>query len=202
MENVPIFLIIILGLGLVALGVLLWLLMGPHGLLKSQKVHNLSIAELERKKAEFQAELREQGLMDLEKAVSENAAFIQKDVRRTAAELNGYMHQELQRSLDEEFSEYQRAAAQINQLVGESLKKVRSTIDEQHRQLNQQMLAELAAEKQRLIEQFQANMAEIASFYIKTAIADSLSVDDQLDYILAQLENNKQAIAEDLKNGG
>ncbi|HET8689940.1 MAG TPA: hypothetical protein VFL81_00700 [Candidatus Saccharimonadales bacterium] len=202
MENVPIFLIIILALALVAIGVLLWLLFGAQGLLNKPKLHDLSIADLEKKKAEFQAELREQGLMDLEKAVSENAAFIQKDVRRTATELNGYMHQELQRALDEEFSEYHRAADQINQLVAESLKKVRGSIDEQHRQLSQQMLAELAAEKQRLIEQFQDNMAEVVGFYVKAAIGDSLTIDDQLDYILAQLENNKQAIAEDLKNGG
>ena len=44
-------------------------------------------------------------------------------------------------------------------------------------------------------------MAEIINHYIIAAIGDQIDLNDQLEYILSELETNKQAILEDIQRG-
>jgi hypothetical protein len=44
-------------------------------------------------------------------------------------------------------------------------------------------------------------MAGIFNHYIVKAIGDQIDLSDQLDFILSELESNKDAIIEDIKNG-
>lgn len=44
-------------------------------------------------------------------------------------------------------------------------------------------------------------MADIISHYLLAAIGNQIDLSDQLDFIMSELEANKEAIAEDLKNG-
>ncbi|HVV66823.1 MAG TPA: hypothetical protein VHB72_01975 [Candidatus Saccharimonadales bacterium] len=150
---------------------------------------------------EFRQELRNRGRLHFEKIIGENAMFLQQDLRLTTSQLNEYMKDEITQKLKEEFDKYEQSIMDAKELAIQSLQKTNDAIDEQRRVLGEQVSKELDAEKAQLIEHFQANMAEIINHYIMAAIGDQIDLNDQLEYILADLEANKKAIVEDIHSG-
>ncbi|HSW36785.1 MAG TPA: hypothetical protein VLG37_00245 [Candidatus Saccharimonadales bacterium] len=150
---------------------------------------------------EFREELRNRGRLHFEKIIGENAMFLQQDLRLTTSQLNEYMKQEITRTLQEEFKKYEESIMDAKQLAIESIEKTKAAIDEQRQILGEQLQAELTAEKTRLLKKFEDNMADIVNHYVLAAIGDQIDLSDQLEYILGELEANKQAILEDIQNG-
>ncbi len=150
---------------------------------------------------EFREELRNRGRLHFEKIIGENAMFLQQDLRLTTSQLNEYMKQELSSTLRQEFSKYEESITDAKQLAIDSIEKTKQTIEEQRSLLGEQLSSEVAAEKQRLIERFEQNMADIINHYVLDAIGKQIDLNDQLEYILSELEANKHAIAEDISHG-
>lgn len=150
---------------------------------------------------EFREELRNRGRLHFEKIIGENAMFLQQDLRLTTSQLNEYMKTEITRKLQEEFNKYEQSIMDAKQLAVESIQKTNAAVDEQRALLSQQVQKEILAEKQQLIERFERNMADIVNHYVLAAIGNQIDLNDQLEYILAELEANKAAIAEDIRNG-
>ena len=150
---------------------------------------------------EFREELRNRGRLHFEKIITENAMFLQQDLRLTTAQLNDYMKQEITHTLQEEFSKYEKSITDAKQLAIESINKTREAIEQQRTILRDQLEKEVNVEKERLITRFDKNMADIINHYVLSAIGDQIDLTDQLEYILGDLETNKQAILEDVKNG-
>jgi transcriptional regulator of NAD metabolism len=87
------------------------------------------------------------------------------------------------------------------QLAIDAIQKTNATIDEQRKIMGEQLQKEVSDEKNRLIKHFEESMADIINHYVLAAIGDQIDLTDQLEYILAELESNKAAIVEDIKNG-
>lgn len=150
---------------------------------------------------EFRQELRNRGRLHFEKIIGENAMFLQQDLRLTTSQLNEYMKDEITQKLKEEFDKYEQSIMDAKELAIQSLQKTNDAIDEQRRVLGEQVTEELRTEKAQLIEHFRSNMAEIVNHYIMAAVGDQIDLNDQLEYILADLEANKKAIIEDIQSG-
>ncbi len=150
---------------------------------------------------EFREELRNRGRLHFEKIIGENAMFLQQDLRLTTSQLNEYMKQELGSKLREEFTKYEESITDAKQMAIDSIEKTKETIEEQRQMMSQQMSSEVKAEKQRLIGRFEQNMADIINHYVLEAIGKQIDLSDQLEYILSELEANKQSIAEDITHG-
>ncbi len=150
---------------------------------------------------EFREELRNRGRLHFEKIIGENAMFLQQDLRLTTSQLNEYMKQELSSKLREEFSKYEESITDAKQMAIDSIEKTKQTIEEERQQLIKQLEIEIEAEKARLIGRFEENMADIVNHYVLAAVGKQIDLSDQLEYIIGELEANKQAIAEDIKYG-
>jgi vacuolar-type H+-ATPase subunit H len=150
---------------------------------------------------EFREELRNRGRLHFEKIIGENAMFLQQDLRLTTSQLNEYMKQELTSKLKEEFAKYEQSITDAKQMAVDSIEKTKETIEEERQQLLEKLDTEVAAEKNRLINRFEENMADIVNHYVLAAIGQQIDLSDQLEYIISELEANKQAIAEDIKYG-
>jgi hypothetical protein len=150
---------------------------------------------------QFREELRNRGRLHFEKIISENAMFLQQDLRLTTSQLNEYMKGEITRTLQEEFSKYEQSITDAKQMAIDALQKTNDVIDEQRKGLGVQLEKEVADEKARLIAQFEQNMADIVNHYVLAAIGNQIDLTDQLEYILSELETNKQAILEDVQHG-
>lgn len=150
---------------------------------------------------EFREELRNRGRLHFEKIIGENAMFLQQDLRLTTSQVNDYMKQEITKTLQEAFSKYQESINDAEQLALESIQKTQDTVEKQREIMSQQMEGEIAKEKARLTERFSNRMADIVNHYVLAAIGNQISLEDQLEFILAELERNKTAIIEDINQG-
>lgn len=150
---------------------------------------------------EFRQELRNRGRLHFEKIISENAMFLQQDLRITTSQLNEYMKVEITKTLKDEFGKYEQSITDAKQLAIDSITKTQAAIEQQRQILGEQLQQQVQAEKTQIIENFEKNMAEIINHYILAAIGDQIDLSDQLEYILGDLEANKKDILEDI-NGG
>lgn len=150
---------------------------------------------------DFREELRNRGRLHFEKIIGENAMFLQQDLRLTTSQLNEYMKSEITSKLTEEFDKYEQSIMDAKQLAIESIQKTNTAIDEQRAAMSQQVQQEIMAEKQQLLDRFETRMADVVNHYVVSAIGNQIDLNDQLEYILNELETNKQAIIEDIQNG-
>lgn len=151
--------------------------------------------------AEFREELRNRGRLHFEKIIGENAMFLQQDLRLTTSQLNEYMKSEITRKLQEEFDKYEQSIMDAKQLAIDSIQKTNKAIEDQRAVMGEQVRQQIDAEKAQVIKQFEENTADIVNHYIMLAIGNQISLNDQLEYILGELEANKQAILEDIRQG-
>lgn len=150
---------------------------------------------------EFREELRNRGRLHFEKIISENAMFLQQDLRLTTSEVNEYMKKEITKSLQEAFQKYEESIQDAKQLALDSIEKTQEAVEQQRELMEEQLQKAVAAEKKRLLDRFENNMAEIINHYVLNAIGNQISLDDQFEYIIGELENNKKAIVEDIQSG-
>ena len=150
---------------------------------------------------EFREELKNRGRLHFEKVINENAMFLQQDLRLTTSQLNEFMKDEIKKVLKEEFATYEESIANAKDQAVEAIEKTRNLIDEQRKVMVTQLQDELVKEKAVAVAKFEKNMATIMNHYILEAIGNEIDLTDQLDYIFAHLEDSKQSIIEDIKNG-
>ncbi len=150
---------------------------------------------------DFREELRNRGRLHFEKVIGENAMFLQQDLRQTTTQLNDYMRAEITRTLQEEFQKYEQSIADAKQIAMDSIEKTVTTIEQQRQFLEQQMQAQSEAQRERIISRFEGEMAGIINHYVLQAIGNQIDLSDQLEFILSEMETNKQAIIEDIRSG-
>ncbi len=150
---------------------------------------------------EFREELRNRGRLHFEKVIGENAMFLQQDLQATTTQLNEYMRTEIIRTLQIEFKKYEQSIVDAKQLALDSIEKTVTTIDQQRQLLETQMQTQAQTQRNQIIARFETQMAGIVNHYVMQAIGNQIDLSDQLEFILAELENNKAAIVEDIKRG-
>lgn len=150
---------------------------------------------------EFREELRNRGRLHFEKIIGENAMFLQQDLRLTTSQINEYMKQEINKTLQEAFKRYEESITDAKQIALDSIQKTQEAVEQQRQLMSEQVQKEIDAEREHTIQRFEANMAEIVNHYILAAIGNQINLEDQLEYILGELERNKKAIVEDIVAG-
>lgn len=150
---------------------------------------------------QFREELRNRGRLHFEKIIGENAMFLQQDLRLTTSQLNEFMKDEITKVLKSEFGKYESSITDAKEQAIESIKKTQAAIEEQRTVFEAQLKKQFAEEKTRRIEKFENNMGEIVNHYILEVLGNEIDLTEQLDYIFNQLEENKQAIIEDIRSG-
>ena len=150
---------------------------------------------------EFREELRNRGRLHFEKIIGENAMFLQQDLRLTTSQLNEYMKNEMTKKLQEEFAKYEESISDAKDLALNSITKTQEVIEQQRQMMSQQMAQEVSEEKKRVVTRFEENMADIINHYVLAAIGNQIDLNDQLEYIVHELNENKQDILKDITNG-
>lgn len=150
---------------------------------------------------DFREELRNRGRLHFEKIIGENAMFLQQDLRLTTSQVNQYMKDEITNTLKEAFEKYESSIKDAQQLALVSIEKTQVAVEQQRVVLNEQLAKEMGLEKERTLERFNNNMADVVNHYVLAAIGNQINLEDQLEYIIGELERNKQAIIEDINFG-
>ena len=150
---------------------------------------------------EFREELRNRGRLHFEKIIGENAMFLQQDLQLTTSQLNEYMKKEITAKLQEEFSKYEESITDAKNMAIDSINKTQDAIEQQRQLLSKQVQEQINKDKDRLITNFENNMAQVINHYVLEAIGNQIDLNDQLDFIISNLEANKKAIIEDIVDG-
>jgi hypothetical protein len=150
---------------------------------------------------EFREELRNRGRLHFEKIIGENAMFLQQDLRLTTSQINEYMKQEITKTLQEEFAKYEQSIDDAKKLAIDSIQKTQAALEEERQILRDKLEKEVDVERERLIKRFESNMGEIVNHYVLDAIGNEIDLSDQLEYILGELQANKDVIVEDIRSG-
>ncbi len=213
--NLQILIIVLVGIAVVA-GFALWFILhkpsngtkkGNKSAAESSDQASTDLAALAREDVEhifnedFREELRNRGRLHFEKIIGENAMFLQQDLRLTTSELNDFMKEEVTSVLREEFSKYEESINDAKQLAIDSIQKTQDTIEQQRELMSAQLSEQMAAEKSRTMNKFESRMADVVNHYVLEAVGDQIDLSEQLDFILNQLEDNKEAIMRDIKEG-
>ena len=111
------------------------------------------------------------------------------------------MKNEITNKLKEEFEKYEQSITDAKELAVESIEKTNKVIDETRESLSQEVREQILKEKKQSIERFESNMADIINHYVLEAIGTQIDLNDQLEYILGDLEANKKAIIQNVKSG-
>ena len=72
-------------------------------------------------------------------------------------------------------------------------------LHDQYQQMSTVLQKNIASQEQMMVDSFQDNMAQIVEHYLLGALGDQFDIKAQLPSIIKQLEENKQAIADDMK---
>lgn len=150
---------------------------------------------------DFREELRNRGRLHFERIIGENAMFLQQDLRLTTSQLNDFMKSEVTHVLKEEFAKYEESINDAKQLAIDSIQKTQDTIEQQRELLSAQLHEQITAEKERLLQRFESRMADVVNHYVLEAVGEQIDMSEQLDFILAQIERNKEAIMQDIRDG-
>lgn len=171
----------------------------------------------------LQKELQQKAKQEFEKAVAENADFIKKDVRHTAAEVSGYMEKEISHTIEDELAHYKLSAGEMTKSIQATIAQLQGDVQIQQKALFDQLAAEqkqvsdrltmqyeqvvqkvdqqVNTEVARRMKRFEDNMAVVVQSYVTTAVSNQLDVSSEFSYILKELEANKSMMLEDIKNG-
>lgn len=148
---------------------------------------------------EYLQHMREKGEARFERTLDEGAAFLQKDLHAISDTVTEYIKERAGEVLKEEFADQRQSVAAAQQHMGEAFAKVDRAITEYQKTMTEQFQKELLAEKERRLQRFQENMADVVTHHVQQTLGTHLEIDDQVKFILKNLEDNKTAIVEDIK---
>ena len=148
---------------------------------------------------EFREELRNRGRLRFEKIIDENAAFLKQDLDATTVRLNEYMEKQISAKLDTEFAAYAGAMQQAQQLALSTLQKTAADVEAQRVALADSLRKDVSEREAALLKVYEENMAKIVEHYVLQTLGDQFDLKAQMPYIIRQMEQNKQAIMEDMR---
>jgi F0F1-type ATP synthase membrane subunit b/b' len=127
--------------------------------------------------------------------------FLQQDLRLTTSQINEHMKQEINKTLQEAFTKYEESIQDAKEVALDSIKKTQESVEQQRETMEKQLKEAIAQEKTRMIDRFEKNMADIVNHYVLDAVGGQITLDDQLEYILGELERNKKDMVKDIESG-
>lgn len=148
---------------------------------------------------EYRQHLRDKGAARFERTLEENAAFLQQDLHKVSERVTEYVKERAGDILKEEFAEQKQSVAAAQQHMSEAFVRVDKGITEYQQIMREQFDRELKIEKARRLERFQENMADVVTHHVQQTLGTHMEIDDQVKFIIKNLEANKTAIVEDIK---
>jgi DNA anti-recombination protein RmuC len=148
---------------------------------------------------DFRAKLRQRGIARFEHTLDQHAVFLQQDLRRISDEVGEHIKDQATAILKEEFSDQKQSVAAASQHMSQAFAKMDQAISDYQKTMTEQLHKELLAEKQRRLERFSDNMADVITQHVQQTLSSHMEVGEQVQFIIKNMEDNKTAILEDIK---
>ncbi len=123
------------------------------------------------------------------------------DLAATSTRLSEQVSRLTTTVIEEELEAYQKTLQEVREVASQAMDQIHATVEKQRVELRHGMEAELAAEKQRLADKFDAKFGDVVSSYISESLGSGVDLGAQMQFILTNLEEHKAEIRKDLLNG-
>ena len=172
----------------------------------------------------FKEELRERGREHFDKLLAQNENLFQKELDETIEDVNRGLREHVLAKFEDEIGSYVGAIESAQDEAVKALKSstqdlvqyqksIREAQDEalanledsvqsfnqKQQELGEALAKSVAAQEETLVSAFEENMARIVENYLLGALGDQYDLKAQLPAIIKQMEDNKQAILDDVK---
>lgn len=124
-----------------------------------------------------------------------------EDLKGTSARLGEQVSRLTTTVIEEELTAYQKTLEEVRASATQAMEQIRAAVEQQRIELRQGMEADLAAEKARLADKFNAKLGDVVSSYIAESLGGGVDLGAQMDYVIASLEAHKDDIKKDLIGG-
>lgn len=142
-------------------------------------------------------DIQERTLESLEKSIERS----ERQRNRLDESLNKAVAEQerLVNSIFEETKTRVNETKEAQQSALDALNQSAEKLQEQYRQLNSTLQKNVSEQKEVMIGAFQEDMARIVEYYLMQAFGDQYDIKEQLPLIIKQMEENKQAIVDDIR---
>jgi len=201
METIPLLAVIVI----VSL-LLIWVTWQLQGLRSQLNMYNDYVGEVREEvvnsvmSQEFLNQLRNHAQLQLTNTVQVTDQELQKALQTTYRRMILNIEKEAAKILNGELEQYRQtinkaevAAANVTSETERQLAEIGKTIEEKSR------LA-IREEKQKLLRQLDDKLSDIIARYLLEALGEHVDLGSQKDYIFARLEENREAIKQDVND--
>lgn len=138
---------------------------------------------------------------ELEAAVQAAAKALAQDLATTSQRVNHDLQELAEKYIRQELAEYHKTVVQFKDTATASLTEIQQTMDSQRQTLSKGLDAELRAERDRLLEQFDRRLADVISAYMMEALGNNADLGAQSQALFAALEQHKDELKKDIASG-
>jgi exonuclease VII large subunit len=147
------------------------------------------------------AELEAQLKLAYEHQINTASRQLGVDLKATSDRLSQNVERLTTSVIEEELTSYKNTLEEVRKVATETMEQIHQSVEDQRVELHQNMETELAGERKRLVEQFDARMGDIVSSYVAESLGGGVDLGSQLQYITQTLESNRDEIKKDLLGG-
>jgi hypothetical protein len=148
---------------------------------------------------EFREELRNRARLNFDNLMRQNAPAFKQSLDDTTSKLNEYIAKNIDSKLNYEIATYSRALKAAQQRAIESLQKSVLDFELDRHQFDDMLKKNVAGHEEALIKAYEQNMAKIIEHYLLQALGDQFDLKTQLPSIIARMEEDKEAMAQDMR---
>lgn len=144
--------------------------------------------------AELEAKLK----AAYESKITEATQTFGTDLSATSKKLSEQVSRLTTTVIEEELEAYQKTLEEVRKVATNAMEQIHQAVEHQRVELRQGMEAELAEEKKRLADKFDAKVGDVVASYISESLGSGVDLGSQMQFILTSLEAHKEDIRKDL----
>ena len=183
-------LIIIVALAGLALG----------GWLRSWRLSHRAPAAVAAKPAtdDILAKVQSEASHNLARSIQHASELFQKNLTVQALKINDELEGLAKQRLHKQIDDFTAVLSDLTSAATSSVAQLEALVEQRRLSLAAGMATEVLDEKQRTLEQFYQHLSDIVAGYIVESLGSDVDLSGQLPFVLKVLEQNKDAIKQDL----
>lgn len=134
-----------------------------------------------------------------QQAIESAAGQFSQDLDATSQLINDQIKRMSVEIISQELEQYKADIDRLRQEAAASLGQVTTAVQEERQKMQQAMEAEVAAEKQRRLAEFEAKLGETVSSFLLETLKHNVDLGAQSAYLMATLEEHKAELVAEVK---
>jgi hypothetical protein len=128
------------------------------------------------------------------RVLDESNATFKADLEATSKRLGEQVTDLTTRVIEKELDQYHDVLEEVTTATTQTMSRIQEVIDERRKKVEETMLAEVQAEKQRLLERFDDHLSDIVSSYLVESLGQNVDLGAQTAYIIKALDEHKEEL--------